>query len=188
MLDLVQHVAMWDEIVLAIVSAARRGRLHWSLDRLRAPAEPGCALNVGGVEAGRLHPPGHVVHRSGSVRQALSAAIDEIPEAEWTGGLEFRHDGQEPQTLSGLCHYVSTPEAIGRAPGRTGMRACTWESTRAEKLTCSPDEAAVICALTTETTAEPDRAEQVVLSREGGLVCTGGFSRERIYLATRPDT
>jgi hypothetical protein len=86
-LDLVQHVAMWDEIVLAILSEARRGRAHWSLQRLWAPAEAGRALNVGGVEAGRLLPPELVVHRFASVRQSLITAIDEVPDAEWTGGL-----------------------------------------------------------------------------------------------------
>jgi hypothetical protein len=68
------------------LSEARHGRAHWSLDRLRAPVEAGRALNAGGVEAGRLLPPELVVHRFGSVRRALIAAIDEVPDVEWTGG------------------------------------------------------------------------------------------------------
>jgi hypothetical protein len=114
---------MWDEIVLAILSEARHGRAHWSLDRLWAPVEAGRALNVGDVEAGRLLPPELVVHRFGSVRQALIAAIDEVPDVEWTGGLAFRHDGEEPQTLSGLCQFASTPEA-DPARTRTCRLAC----------------------------------------------------------------
>jgi hypothetical protein len=64
-----------------------------------------------------------VVHCFRSVRQALIAAIDEVPDAEWTGGLPFRHAGEEPQTLSGLCHYASTPEA-DPARTRTYRHAC----------------------------------------------------------------
>jgi hypothetical protein len=121
--DLVQHVAMWDEIVLAILSEARHGRAHWSLDPQWAPVEAGRALNVGGVEAGRLLPAELVVHRFRSVREALIAAIDEVPDEEWAGGLSFRHDGEEPQTLSGLCHYASTPEADPTRT-RTYRHAC----------------------------------------------------------------
>lgn len=127
---------MWDEIVLAILSEARHSRAHWSLDRLWAPVEAGRALNVGGVEAGGLLPPELVAHRFGSVWQALIAAIDEVPDVEWTGGLAFRHDGEEPQTLSGLCHFASTPEggsgahadipACVRAPGnRRGLKGAS---------------------------------------------------------------
>lgn len=110
-LDLVGHVAMWDEIVLAVLSEARRGRAHWYATAPWETVEAGRALNIGGVQAWRLLPEDLVLDRFRRTRDALMSAIAEVPAAEWHAELPFRHTGWEPQTLAGLSHRVNTPEA-----------------------------------------------------------------------------
>lgn len=111
LMDLVTHVCMWDEIVLAVIFEARRGRAHWYLEPSWETVEAGRALNVGGIHAGREIPSKLSRHRFVSVRNALVSAIAEIPEPEWNAELPFRHSGWEPQTLSGLSYKINTPEA-----------------------------------------------------------------------------
>ncbi len=122
-LGLVQHVAMWDEIVLAILSEARHGRAHWSLDRLWAPVEAGRALNVGGVEA------------DGSFRQSLWCIASvrcgrrSSPRSmrcrTWNGRAGWRSGmtARSRRHCSGLCQFASSPEA-DPARTRTYRHAC----------------------------------------------------------------
>jgi len=110
-LDLVAHVLAWDEINLAVLAEARRGRPHWSLDRDWETREAGRAINRSGVLMGRELGATLTLHRFEAVRAAFLDAIAEVPVAEWAAELPFRHGGDTPQTLGGLCHYVNTPEA-----------------------------------------------------------------------------
>ena len=109
--DLVIHVSMWDEIVLAVLTEARAGREHWSLDPRWETRDSGRALNVGGVDAGRHLPAELVHHRFRSVRDALIASIAAVDPDAWHRELPFRHPGTEPQTLAGLCLRNNLPEA-----------------------------------------------------------------------------
>lgn len=111
LIDLLAHVCMWDEIVLAVISEARRGRAHWYLAPSWETVEAGRALNVGGIHAGREIPPELRRHRFVSVRNAVISGIREVPGEEWKAELPFRHSGWEPQTLSGLSYKINTPEA-----------------------------------------------------------------------------
>ncbi|WP_134128487.1 hypothetical protein [Kribbella pratensis] len=108
--DLVAHVLMWDEVTLAVLRDARAGRLHWSLDPLWETAEIGRALNLGGVEAGRLIPSELVLHRFHSVGEALVDEISRYDEETWADpstGAGF--DGG----IGALAEYVSTtPDGI----------------------------------------------------------------------------
>ena len=110
-IDLASHVLMWDEIVLAVLTEARAGRMHWSLDAQWETREAGRALNVGGVAAGRQWAPELVVHRFRAVREALVSELRSLSDEEWHAPLAFAHSGTLPQTLAGLSYYVSTPEA-----------------------------------------------------------------------------
>ena len=82
--DLVAHVLMWDEINLAVLGEARRGRRHWSLDPRWETREAGAALNRAGVAAGALLPVDLLLHRFGAVRDALVDELNRADEAEWT--------------------------------------------------------------------------------------------------------
>ncbi|MFG1905786.1 hypothetical protein [Kribbella sp. NPDC048928] len=103
--DLVAHVLMWDEINLAVLTDARAGRRHWSLDPRWETTEIGSALNHGGVEAGRRIPSELVLHRFHSVGAALIAEISQYDERAWadpaTGG---GFDGG----IGALAEYVAT--------------------------------------------------------------------------------
>jgi hypothetical protein len=110
-MDLVGHVAMWDEIVLLVLAEARHGRAHWYVTPQWETIDAGRALNVGGVSAWRQLPDDLALDRFVNIRNALVSAIAEVPTPEWHGELAFRHTGWEPQTLAGLCHKVNTPEA-----------------------------------------------------------------------------
>jgi hypothetical protein len=110
-LDLVGHVAMWDEIVLAVLSEARRGRAHWYVTPQWETVAAGRALNTGGVAAWRQLPEALTLDRFVRGRNALASAIAEVPGSEWHGELAFAHSSWQPQTLAGLSHHVNTPEA-----------------------------------------------------------------------------
>ena len=109
--DLVIHVSMWDEIVLGVLTEAVAGRAHWYVDPRWEARECGRALNAGGVAAGRLLPGPLVVERFRTVRDALIAATAAVDPGLWHKDLPFRHPGEEPQTLAGLCYHVNMPEA-----------------------------------------------------------------------------
>lgn len=109
--DLVIHVSMWDEIVLAVLTEAQAGRAHWYVDPRWETRDCGRALNAGGVAAGRLLPPELARDRFRTVRDALIAATAAVDPGLWHEDLPFRHSGDEPQTLAGLCYRVNMPEA-----------------------------------------------------------------------------
>ncbi|WP_018680198.1 maleylpyruvate isomerase N-terminal domain-containing protein [Actinokineospora enzanensis] len=109
--DLVIHVSMWDEIVLGVLTEALAGRAHWYVDSRWETRECGRALNIGGVGAGRLLPAHLVEERFRTVREALITATAAVDPRRWHEPLPFRHSGEEPQTIAGLCYKVNMPEA-----------------------------------------------------------------------------
>ncbi len=104
--DLVAHLLMWDEITLAVLREAAAGRTHWSLDPRWETADAGRALNLGGVEAGRHLSTAMLLHRLGSVTDALVAEVEQYDEQAWadpaTGG---GFDGG----IGALAEYAATP-------------------------------------------------------------------------------
>jgi hypothetical protein len=107
--DLVAHVLMWDEINLAVLSEARAGRAHWSLDARWTTPEAGRSLNRGGVEAGRHLPVPLLLHRFRSVGDAMLAEFDGCGEQDWTG------TGPEPVLGDGI---GALAQEIWTVPGR----------------------------------------------------------------------
>jgi hypothetical protein len=83
--DLVAHVLMWDEISLAVLSEARAGRAHWSLDPRWETPDAGRRLNRGGVAAGREVPADLLLHRLAAVAAAAAAEVGGCGEEVWTG-------------------------------------------------------------------------------------------------------
>jgi hypothetical protein len=83
--DLVAHVLMWDEISLAVLSEARAGRAHWSLDPRWETPEAGRRLNRGGVAAGREVPGDLLLHRLEAVAAAAAAEVGGCGEQAWAG-------------------------------------------------------------------------------------------------------
>ncbi|MGY0232211.1 hypothetical protein [Longispora urticae] len=75
--DLLAHVLMWHEINLAVLTEARAGRRHWSLDPRWETPEAGRALNLGGVLAGRELSTGMLLHRFDRASAALLDVLDE---------------------------------------------------------------------------------------------------------------
>jgi hypothetical protein len=83
--DLLAHVLMWDEISLAVLSEARAGRAHWSLDPRWETPDAGRRLNRGGVAAGREVPGDLLMHRLKAVAAAAAAEIGGCGGQAWTG-------------------------------------------------------------------------------------------------------
>jgi len=83
--DLVAHVLMWDEISLAVLSEARAGRAHWSLDPRWETPDAGRRLNRGGVAAGREVPGDLLLHRLEAVAAAAAAEVGDCGEQAWAG-------------------------------------------------------------------------------------------------------
>ncbi|SNT65444.1 hypothetical protein SAMN05421812_122102 [Asanoa hainanensis] len=81
--DLVAHVLMWDEINLAVLTEADRGRDHWSLAPAFETAETGRALNRAGVAAGRLLAADLLLDRLASTRAALLDQFAGYAEEDW---------------------------------------------------------------------------------------------------------
>lgn len=101
--DLVAHVLMWDEINLAVLTEAGRGRAHWSLAARWETPEAGRALNRAGVMAGRELPVELVVHRFTAVRDALLGELAGHDDASWA-----RLAGVRPGSVGALAQYVMT--------------------------------------------------------------------------------
>ena len=81
--DLLAHVLMWDEIGLAVLTEARAGRQHWSMDARWETPEVGRMLNRAGVMAGRELPASLLLHRLLSTRDALLTEVQSYPESQW---------------------------------------------------------------------------------------------------------
>jgi len=107
--DLVAHVLMWDEINLAVLAEASRGRRHWSLDpRWESPAA-GRALNLGGVTGGRSIPSDLLIHRFTVTTASLVAELDGTETMRWE-----THPFESELTVGALAEYVMT--VPGRLP------------------------------------------------------------------------
>ncbi len=94
--DVVAHVAMWDEIVLAAITGHQLGRTHWSVDPRWAG--DGAALNEGGIASGRLLPEPLVLQRFLDARDLL---IDTLATTAWDSDF------------SAYCEDLNTPELPG---------------------------------------------------------------------------
>ena len=110
--DLVAHVLMWDEVNLAVLTEAGRGRRHWSLDPRWETREAGQALNRGGVAAGRELPVPLLLHRFAAAGDALLAELRDYDEQRWRAPLAF--DLAAAATTGSLAQYVMT--VPGKAP------------------------------------------------------------------------
>jgi hypothetical protein len=109
--DLLAHVLMWDEISLAVLTEARAGREHWSVDPRWETAEVGRMLNRSGVIAGRELPASMLMHRLLSARDALLTEVQSYPEAQWQAAGDSERSGvgalvQQAMTVPGKPAYV----------------------------------------------------------------------------------
>jgi hypothetical protein len=104
--DLVAHVLMWDEINLAVLSEARRGRAHWSLDPRWETAETGRLLNISGVTAGRQLPVNLLLHRFTAVCRAMLAELGEYDDRDWVAATSVHH--ANVTSIGALAQYVMT--------------------------------------------------------------------------------
>lgn len=110
--DLLAHVSMWDEISLAVLAEARRGRHHWSLDPRWETPEVGRDLNRAGVAAARQLSSELLRHRSASARAALIDEFTSMADGEWTLPAGIAHPAAA--TMGELAHYAMT--VPGAAP------------------------------------------------------------------------
>jgi len=104
--DLVAHVLMWDEISLAVLTEARAGRRHWSLDPRWETREAGQMLNTSGVAAGRELPVGLLLHRFMSAGEALLAELQSNSEEGWRSPAPVDLDPR--RSMGSLAQYVMT--------------------------------------------------------------------------------
>jgi hypothetical protein len=104
--DLVAHVLMWDEINLAVLAEARRGRAHWSLDPRWERPEAGQRLNAAGVVAGRELPVSLLLHRFAAVRDALVDELTGYTSAEWAASPSVGFTAV--RSIGSLAQYVMT--------------------------------------------------------------------------------
>jgi hypothetical protein len=118
--DLVAHVLMWDEISLAVLSEARAGRPHWSLDPRWETPEAGRRLNRSGVAAGREVPGDLLLHRLEAAAAAAAAEVGGWGEQAWTGaGIGALV--QRAWTVPGAPAFWHAGVHLGeRRPGGTG--------------------------------------------------------------------
>jgi hypothetical protein len=110
--DLVAHVLMWDEINLAVLTEARHGRAHWSLDPRWEDPETGELLNISGISAGRRLPVELLVHRFTAVRDALLDEFSRYDDEQWRAPIAGTRSGAE--SIGALAQYVMT--VPGNAP------------------------------------------------------------------------
>jgi hypothetical protein len=101
--DLVAHVLMWDEINLAVLTEAARGRAHWSLAARWETREAGQDLNRSGIAAGRQLPVELLVHRFTAVREALLGELGRYDDEAWR-----RPAGVRAGSVGELVQYVMT--------------------------------------------------------------------------------
>ena len=104
--DLLAHVLMWDEISLAVLTEARAGREHWSIDPRWETAEVGRMLNRAGVLAGRELPAALLMLRLLSARDALLTEIQGYPESQWQAA---EPDGQRSGVGPLAQHAMTVP-------------------------------------------------------------------------------
>jgi hypothetical protein len=109
--DLVAHVLMWDEINLAVLTEARLGRKHWSLDSHWESPAAGRLLNASGVAAGRALPVSLLLQRFVAVRDSVLAELAGYAGEAWLAPLS-RNAGLEFCPGS-LAEYVMT---VPKAP------------------------------------------------------------------------
>jgi hypothetical protein len=102
--DLLAHVLMWDEISLAVLTEARAGREHWSIDPRWETPEVGRMLNRAGVIAGRELPASLLMHRLLSARDALLTEIQAYPESQWQAAESDRG----PSGVGAFAQYAMT--------------------------------------------------------------------------------
>jgi hypothetical protein len=102
--DLVAHVLMWDEINLAVLAEARRGRAHWSLAARWEVPQAGVLLNKSGVAAGRELPTALLLHRFTAVRQALCDELTRYDDERWSAAAL----PGTATSLGALAQYVMT--------------------------------------------------------------------------------
>lgn len=100
--DLVAHVLMWDEINLAVLAEACRGRRHWSLESAWEAPEVGTMLNRSGVAAGREVPVELLVHRFAATRDALLDEFASFDEDRWLAPIPVA------ESMGWLSQYVMT--------------------------------------------------------------------------------
>jgi hypothetical protein len=112
--DLVAHITMWDEISLAVLAGAGRGRDHWSLVPRWDDPEAGRALNRGGVAAGRHLPAELLLHRFEMTRDALVAEVGRYQSGSWEliGPV-----AQRAMTVPGHDPFWHTAVHLGGVPG-----------------------------------------------------------------------
>ena len=106
--DLVAHVLMWDEISLAVLTEARIGRQHWSLDPRWETREAGQALNRAGVAAGRALPVALLLHRFAAAQDALLAELRSYSEEAWRAPLAAGIGVDAAPSMGALAAYVMT--------------------------------------------------------------------------------
>ncbi|MEV4533359.1 maleylpyruvate isomerase N-terminal domain-containing protein [Asanoa sp. NPDC049518] len=97
--DLVAHVLMWNEINLAVLTEAGRGREHWSLAPTFETPETGRALNRAGVAAGRSLAADLLLDRLASTHAALLDQLAGYADGDWPAALAtrvFTVPGQPP--------------------------------------------------------------------------------------------
>jgi hypothetical protein len=104
--DLVAHVLMWDEINLAVLTEAGRGRAHWSLAARWETPEAGRELNRSGIAAGRELPVGQLLHRFTAVRDALLAELARYDDEAWARPIALA--GVPAGSVGELVQYVMT--------------------------------------------------------------------------------
>jgi hypothetical protein len=104
--DLVAHVLMWDEINLSVLTEARVGRPHWSLDSQWERSEAGRMLNAAGVAAGRCLPVSLLLTRQLAVRDALLAELRSYSAELWVVPLSDAPG--EDVSIGAIAQYVMT--------------------------------------------------------------------------------
>ena len=104
--DLVAHVLMWDEVSLAVLTEARAGRMHWSLDPAWESAAAGSMLNRAGVLSGRLVPVDLLLHRFAIVRDSLLDELSRYEDEQWRARTALGHP--RVSSVGALAEYVMT--------------------------------------------------------------------------------
>jgi hypothetical protein len=104
--DLLAHVLMWDEINLAVLTEARAGRRHWSLEARWETGDAGRALNQAGVAAGRNLPFDLLLQRFDTVLQSLLGELDAYQAEKWSEPVGLDLDAADSH--GGLAQYVMT--------------------------------------------------------------------------------
>jgi hypothetical protein len=111
--DLVAHLLTWAEINLAVLTEARAGREHWSLDPRWEQDEAGRRINRAGVIAGRHLTPGLLRHRLTVAQHATLDELARYDEASWAA------PGTAPWLAGGMAGLA---ERVWTVPGHPPYR------------------------------------------------------------------